>query len=147
MSTIHTRAARSQSRTMQTIDRLDLELEKQGASLEETPESREEIAAFAESRGYDRVARRLRELNARRYGYDQPTLEAVANDGRRPLKSHKNRPLLRAVEDDVAGDFDPDLFWWSDVRRICDRHDPEHLSLPGRLIQEALRRAHLRHGA
>ncbi|WP_157260893.1 hypothetical protein [Patulibacter minatonensis] len=132
---------------MQTIDTFDLVLEKRGRSDEISPEQREATAAYAESQGYERAARRIREHNARRYGFGRPQLQAAPEDARRPLKSNGDRPILVALDGWAEAEFDPERSWWNDVGRICERHDPRFLSLPGRLFREALVRAHSRHGA
>lgn len=130
------------SRTLAEIDTFDLTLEKRGRRTDITPERREATAAFAESEGYARVARRLREENARRYGYGVPSLEAVPDDRRRPLKSPAvRRPLLEIHE---GGGESPKLSteeaFWADVTLLARRHRAQDLSLPARLALDALRR-------
>ena len=116
---------RNTSRTLAEIDTFDLTLEKRGRRTDITPERREATAAFAEAEGYDHVARKLRELNARRYGFAEPELAAVPNDGRRPLKAGTDRPILVAVDGGsqraLASEKSPVQTAWAHVLRGARR--------------------------
>jgi hypothetical protein len=131
MSSIHSRAARSQSRTMQTLDTFDLVLEKHGRRRDITPEQREATAAFAESQGYPGVARKIREENARWYGFGRPALEAVPDDPRRPLVSTHDRPILVGLPggESVTGqELDPAAMAWGRIAASAE-HSLVSLSL------------------
>lgn len=99
---------RAAARTSETLDRLDLELQK-AANAWVAPEARERMAQAAELLGFDRTAERIRETNERRDGWVRPELTAVPDDGRRPLRSQPNRPILVALEGELAPATDEDL--------------------------------------
>lgn len=126
------------SRTLADLDTFDLTLEKRGRRTDITPERREATAAFAESEGYTRVARRLREENARRYGYGEPSLEAVPDDRRRPLKSNSDRAIL-VMHEGSGETMDPTDAVWDDLARVCRRHCGQPVSPLAEAALAALR--------
>jgi hypothetical protein len=117
MSSIHSRADRSEIRTMTT---LDLELQRAANPWAITPDERETVAQAAEILGRHETARRLRETNSRRH---RGHLAAVADDPRRPLKAGRDRPILVALpggEQGVVEATDPAAVAWGRLARSAE---------------------------
>jgi hypothetical protein len=131
MAPIHSRADRVTIGNLPTLERLELDLAKAGGAYGITVEERDRIADAAALLGFDRTARRLRELNARRHGFEKPSIQAVPDDPRRPLKGNNKRAILVAVENDGAAEpetyVDPAAVAW---RRIASSAEHSLLNLP-----------------
>lgn len=96
---------RQNTNRTQGISDQELDLQRRGQARHYTVEQREAMAYGFELAGFDVAARRLRDLNdclTRR-----ARVEVVPDDGRKPLKSTTDRPLLVALDGENAADAEP----------------------------------------
>lgn len=104
----------------------ELDLQRRGQARHLSVEEREAMAYGFELAGFDVAARRLRDLNdclTRR-----ARIEVVPDDGRKPLKSTTDRPLLVALDGaGEAAEENPAAIAWSRLARSVEH---SLLSLP-----------------
>jgi hypothetical protein len=136
---------RAYARSADTLDRLDLELQKAGNGWID-PDLRDRIAQAAETLGLHRTAARLRAANERRAGFERGPLRALpapmrATTARSTIGRPAGRPILMAVPDDYrvpAGPTDAGRRVYTRLAAVYD----ELLTTPG--LDDAARSSLLR---
>jgi hypothetical protein len=118
----------------------DLDLERRGRMSDLSPDDRAAIVRTAELLGCDIAAEHIRG-DAHRRRLVQAAPEPAPRPGPKPRATAPTPPLLRVHDGGGQRAADPDEAWWDDVRRVWERHDLTALSLPGRLVHDAVAEA------